>query len=245
MFRRTVTFAAVVGFVFVLAPAAQAGTIDASNYLVPADLGVGDTFHLTFLTSTTTSAESDNIADYNAHVSDAANLATSVVADGGWTWKAIVSTPTVDAIENTGTTYTVGSPGFPIYRVPWVGGDDVVHYPLIAEDYADLWDGSIATWLHRTESNPGGDTWSWQATGTAWDGTASANPLGGAGENVTYGENNSTGAAWIASGTYDKTATWFRVYAISEPLEIIPEPATLALLGLGVLWTLKRSGRGR
>lgn len=60
----------------------------------------GDQFRLAFVTSTTIDATSSDIADYNNHVQAAANAAGL----GSATWKAFVSTPTVNARTNTGLT---------------------------------------------------------------------------------------------------------------------------------------------
>ena len=81
------------------------------------------------MTSTNRNATSSNIDDYNRFVIGAAGGGhADIVAlkDG---FRALASTSTVDARDNTGTTGT----GVPIY---WLNGNKV------ADDYADFYDNS-------------------------------------------------------------------------------------------------------
>lgn len=103
---------------------------------VPADwahilqgLGPGDSFRLMFVTTTTTSAESADILHYDRKAIDAAIRNGHQKTDAGVSfapeYRALVSTATVDARENTATT----GRGVPIY---WMNGNKV------ADDYAFL-----------------------------------------------------------------------------------------------------------
>ncbi len=109
-------------------PAPEPQTVPADSPLVPSIIGAGDSFRLLFVTSATMKAESSDIADYNAHAQASANGNANLKSfkDG---FTALISTSSVDAKSNTGTAGT----GLPIH---WLGGDKV------ADDYADLYDGS-------------------------------------------------------------------------------------------------------
>ncbi|MDA1236799.1 MAG: hypothetical protein O3A53_18615, partial [Acidobacteria bacterium] len=108
-----------------MATSAPAATISPDDPLVPAGLGVGDTFHLIFVTSTTRDGNSGEIADYNTFVNTAANSGGSQLAALGATWYAVASTqgspkgtsrsapgyiPPVAAIENAVVTAAVYLP---------------------------------------------------------------------------------------------------------------------------------------
>jgi len=146
----------------------------------PTGLNPGDQYRLVFITSTTRDAASTDIADYNAFVNTAAALNSDL---DGISWTAIGSTATVDARDNTSTTGT----GVPIY---------LLNDTAIADDYADLWDGSIDNILDRDES--GGE----QYNKVVWTGTTSAGvkdgslALGTGGE-VTFGKSNLATGSWI------------------------------------------------
>ena len=219
MLKHTIAFAAVAGLVFALAPAAQSGTMTVGDPLIPAGLGVGDTFHLAFVTTTTTTGESADVGYYNTFVINAANDAGSLVAGKGWTWYAIVSTTAgVNAIDNTQTTGT----GYPIYDV---------NGTKIADDYLDLWDGTIDAelWIQQT-----GGLYEFGGTGEeVWTG---AGPSGGQGpkgslgaDYATYGcANKYWEGSWIANHNFYKT-NLRPIYALSEPLLIVADAAAGAI----------------
>ena len=105
----------------------------------------GDQYRLAFFTSATTDATSSDISTYNTWVQGLADASTvyDIGADEGVTWKAIGSTITVDARDNTLTNPYVDGIGCAIYLLD---GSTVV-----ANDYADLWDGEIAHIIDLTE----------------------------------------------------------------------------------------------
>ena len=130
-------------------PEQAALTLPADSPLVPAGLGPGDSFRLLFVTSTTTKAESSDIDDYNGFVQALASANASLASFSGQ-FTALISTATVDARENTGTT----GRGVPIY---WLGGEKV------ADGYADLYDGD---WDSVSGMTEGGGSY----TGLVWTG---------------------------------------------------------------------------
>jgi hypothetical protein len=114
---------------FAVAPLAAS----AAPITVPSGLNPGDQYRLAFVTSTTRDATSPNIADYNAFVTTAANSVPELAALGT-TWSAIASTVSVSARDNTGTNFFITA-GVPIYTLADT---------ILATDYLDLWDGTIA-----------------------------------------------------------------------------------------------------
>lgn len=195
----------------------------------------GDTYRFAFITGDSlTDATSDNIATYNSIVQDAADN-SSIAAVGTVAWNAIVSTPTVDARDNTSTNPNTDGVGEAIFLLDGT--------TLIATSYADLWDGSMNppnNRIRRTENNqdrpanhaPTGIWGSWTGvwTGTTGDGTAS-NPLGSAGDSrlgLMAAEPN----FWISRSTAGQS-NLLPLYGLSQTLTVIPEPSSLALIALG------------
>ena len=193
----------------------------------------GDTYRLVFVTSGFTAAPtSTDIATYNAEVTAYAQNRAEFV---GTTWTAIASTETVDARDNTGTN----------------GGTDtavlLVNSQIIANDYTDLWDGSIDTALDLDENGVGfrQDT-PWGQHGSVWvgsnnDGTGmSTRQLGSGGTTLRMGLASQTSAHWINRSDLGDTETTVLLYAMSDVLTVVPEPSSLALLGLGGLLIARR-----
>ena len=228
--RTVLTLAAVVMAVF--AGPAQAGpleselgiltpdTLAGNNPATGAPWAVGDQYRFAFHTSAKTTAESADIATYNAWVQGLANATTvyDIGADEGVTWKAIGSTNAVDARENTSTNPTVES-GHAIFLLDGS--------TLIASDYADLWDGEIQHIINLTEKGTEWAHWPWTGTmidGTARTGGSNGNPLGSTGE-VGQG-NASVTTEWIwRTWTMDPPGTLLPMYALSDPLVIgSPDP---------------------
>ena len=188
-----------------LAGGAQAGTV----VTVPTDLNPGDQYRLVFVTNGTRDAQSTDIADYNAFVTDQANLSTELAALGT-NWSVIGSTSTVSARVNTGTD---GSGGVPIY-LP-VGGDH-----RIADDYNDLWDGTIG---HPLNIDQFGDSprIAFPFTGSRSDGSIWAiAPLGtNASGNSRSGISLTTSPGWISDGAFISSLSQ-PFYAISDVLTV-------------------------
>ena len=195
-------------------------------------------YRLAFVTMPSYQALETDIEVYNGWMQDEADAAGIGMGGiyGDLEWNVIGSTAEVDARDNTGTNPNV-SAGVPIYLVDGT--------TLIANDNADLWDGVIAHAIDQTASGGApGHLWAW--SGTYSDGTAVTTeqsyggPLGSPvnGE-VSQGSGNDTTGGWIYLQFYlsDNPTASLPLYAISE---IIPEPATMCLLGLGGLALLRR-----
>ncbi len=199
----------------------------------PTSLSPGDSYRLVFVTSGGRNAHSTNIADYNAFVQGIASAAGSQVAGLSTTWRAIGSTSSVDAWDNTNTNPSIAT-GVSIFNL---NGEEV------AEDNSDLWDGSTSASIGYDELGGFRSGWVWSGTGS--DGTGNA-PLGKpAGLGVKYGHSGIAGGAaasqWISSSGWYSQAE-FPLYAISGVLTIasVPEPSSffifLGLAGMGGLW---------
>ena len=113
--------------------------------LKPAAIGRGEMFRLLFITTAKRDATESNIAIYNRFVQDAAaaggHAAIRAYSAG---FRVLASTEAVDARDNTATTGT----GVPIY---WLNGNK------LADDYADLYDGSWDDESNRTNETGGSE----------------------------------------------------------------------------------------
>ena len=101
--------------------------------LIPAALSSGDTFRLIFLSSTKRNGSATDIATYNTFVQDRAAAGHADIQAYSDGFRVVGCTATVDARDNTGTTYTSSNKGVPIY---WLSGNKVV------DEYEDFYDGN-------------------------------------------------------------------------------------------------------
>lgn len=193
----------------------------ATPVIVPVGLNPGDTYRLAFVTSGVRNAAPLGISTFNAFVNGFGVAATGL---SGWT--AILSTINVNAIVNTGT---AGPGGAPVYLLDGT--------TRIADDNADLWDGSLDAALNVTETGAvlaAGNV----ATGTnAFTGTrVPGQSIGYSG--IAYGRVDLADSGWTAAGSTHYLAN-LHFYAISEVLTVpgslpVPEPGGLALFGLAL-----------
>jgi hypothetical protein len=149
----------------------------------------------------------------------------------------------VDARDNTSTNPSTDGTGVPIYNL---NGE------RIADDYADLWDGSLDIRIRYDQTgsavvNPAA---AW--TGSATDGTerndGSDRGLGNTNGTYSYlGQPNLSTSLWIADASAVLN-TNHRLYAMSGILvngQKIPEPGSLGLglviaMAAGGWWVVRR-----
>jgi hypothetical protein len=171
----------------------------------------GDTYRLAFISSTTITATSSNIADYNTLVQNAANAAGL----GAATWKAFVSTATVDAKDNC--SMNVGDPEIAIYRMDGT---------LCEFDNVALFDGWVRGKIVRNENNALNPNLPvtvpffnyipvWTGCGTYGD---PENPVGGA--TVNFGICEAENQFQFDRGGSSSTSEEMYLIAFSEPLTV-------------------------
>ncbi len=206
----------------------------------PTGLSPGDKYRLAFLTSThLSSALSTDITTYNSFVQGVADAVPGLLSLGA-TWNAIGSTLTVDARDNTGT--NPSGAGVPIY---------LLNDTKLADDNADLWDGTIDVALEITENGDvsvDGKVWSGtQPDGTAVIATASngTGPLGNliGTARAEVGNVPHTVATWIEASDRPTSRTDFGIHAMSSVLTVVPEPSSFLLLGSAIALSATRRRR--
>jgi len=206
-------------FIAVCAVSMSAANVFAALITVPTDLNPGDQYRLAFVTSSSTGGLSTNISDYNAFVTAVAAGVPELVALGT-TWKAVGSTASVNARDNTVTNPLV-STGVPVYTLVDA---------RIANDNADLWDGSLHSPLKYNEHGAELERETW--TGTSDSGVGF--PGGQLGTNSpVIGSTSSIVGLWISWVQADPSEP-NGLYAISGVLTVVPEPTT-STLALAVL----------
>jgi hypothetical protein len=205
--------------------------------IVPTDLTAGQQYRLVFTSSDRRDATSAAIGDYNTFVNDLANTALTETVQAATTWTAIVSTPTVDARDNTNTDNTApddafgNGTGVPIYRI----NGSAMTVQRIADDNADLWDGLLALSVGFNEFG-GIDALHGNWTGTLTDGTGNTGLELGSTGNARTAIKNSASSTWIFGAAFGQTNDQ-RIYGISSILTVegevaaVPEPSTYMLMG--------------
>jgi hypothetical protein len=200
-FHRGIAFILGIGLAFAVVPLGQASAGPIT--IVPSSLSPGDWYRLAFLTSDTIDATSADIDVYNTFADGLGDLV--IKSD----WRAIVSTETVDARDNTGTNPNDFT-GVPIFLL-----DD----RRLADNNAHLWH---LTGINRHQSlaitNTGDTVIDYVWTGTQSDGTDDE-ALGGFSLSGRVGRSSQTSSYWIDNGKLPQVRL-YPVYAISGELKV-------------------------
>ena len=104
------------------------------------DVGMGEAgsgFRSLFVSADKRDARSSDIEVYNRWVQGQMRTGWERFRELAGHFRALASTESVSALENTGARSRDGRPGVPVY---WLG------YVKVADDYGDLWDGSWDHW---------------------------------------------------------------------------------------------------
>jgi len=249
---------------------AQAATVPAGSSLIPAGLGVGDTFQIMFVSSTTTVMNQNSAVVTPAQIADAfiQNLADNspgTVLAGLGTWKAVASfdgytshaSGVADAVQEHAKDRALVQG--PVYTV------DGKH---VASDFADFWDGThsvngtisyppdtevfvVGSAINVTESG-GAPPLSWTWSGSYSDGTLKVGggmfgdcPGGEGGvafgcgvgpqaDRTTVGYPSDFLGAWMDGSLDLNSDNNLAMYGMSELITIVPEPASMGLMLLGL-----------
>ncbi len=131
-------------FVFFLSLVLTVGVATAQIVTVPPDLHPGDQYRLILTlddTATTpnhdhrVTATSSDISFYNTYINQEMDYYPSLAI---FSWYTLGSTSAVDARDNTSTNPNTTDPDVPIYSVTGA---------RVADGNADLWDGSIQSFV--------------------------------------------------------------------------------------------------
>jgi len=216
-----------------------------AGIVVPPDLHPGDRYYLAFLTHDSYDATSADIAVYNQIVqNEAARNPALTGTNQGVQWRALASTPTVNAIDNLGL--IAGVPVYALQRAydvfqPWATLDassllatgKLNHY-FGFDQFASL-DVNEAVW---TGTLPGGISAGIYSLGGASGTPVSADPVP---------EPFDQPFRWLDLGHSPAVAApniGFGLYAVSTLL-VAPEPSTWCLLLIGSCGLLLGARRRR
>ena len=193
--------------------------------LIPSDLNVGDSFRFLFVTSGTRDAESSDINDYNLFVQNAANGdgVDDTIKSFHGEFRAVASTPSVDARDNTATT----GDGVAIY---WLNGRKLANsYSSDDQVTGGFWSGN---WLvfppPRAEfevgKNEKGEDYTpspnevWTGTGRTGEAAEDNRELGGEGSQSVLGRVHVANAI---SNSNEAKATTRSLFGLSPVLTIV------------------------
>jgi len=249
-YRKTATLLSCLAL---LSVSARGATINAGDALNVAGLSAGESFQILFVSDSKIQRDvldgaddgSDNstIAQWNAWINLQADSST-ITGFGGLNFSAIVSlndgvTP-VNAKDNA----VISGPVY------------LANGSFLFTDAADAWDGSgnsTGTALPtaivinedgnaiNTSGSSGAGRLVW--TGSNNDGNVTGTYPGANGtQSMMTGNSVDTDDDWITNTTAERRGpdTALRVYGLSEVITIVPEPSSLALLGLGGLLIARR-----
>ena len=212
--KRLTILIAVLGMVLALGSTARAQNAVTNT---PQD-GYNGPYRLIFFTEEHTPAASTNIASYNAFVTYKAAEVPKLNSITGVTWRAIVSTKTVDARDNTETNpYNPNHKSFPIYNLNGI---------RVSNDNIDLWSDDVLDDILTNDWGskiyPRGDDKNQIMTGTQLNGTKDGESYVGQdfpdrGDHPMARSYNQPQGSWINQQD-GYTAAWYSVMALSSVL---------------------------
>lgn len=192
-----------------------------ATVIPPIGLAPGSQYQLIFATADGFEPTSTNIADYNSFVTAEAGM--NSLLPFGVTWRAVVSTPTVNA--NVNAPYI----GLPIYNTAG---------QLVALATSDIYSSDLLTSIVYDQfglsfTSEHENTW----TGTVFGGIGGG-PGGGLGGSSTaiYGASYTAQTPlWYDVASYTTVNNPLPLFALSGPITLpTPEPATSTLLTLAL-----------
>jgi hypothetical protein len=185
------------------------------------NLPPGTKYQLIFATSEETTSSSGSLGFYNSFVTSSAAPLTAMLP-AGVTWNAVAST---GASPNDAKDNAPSFAGIPVYNTQGIevspgnlySGSGLLS-PILYDENGTLVAQSAGTNLIWTGADALGDV--------------SSNPLGSA--SPEFGMVDATTTSWIAGSNLSNSIPW-PVYALSSPITVVPEPATLSLLVVAFL----------
>jgi hypothetical protein len=189
-----------------------------SNYN-PLGMPVGSTYTIVYATIDYVNGESSEISTFNNLVM--ADVDAFLPAEASTlSWCAVVSTSTVNAVDNCGQNANAGGAIYNLYDSSEV-----------ADSFSDFTSQPLLNAVTQYDGGSGRFVW----TGSTAGGVASANPLGST--EVTIG----TTIAGIPNGFdlgLNNDTSYNNLYAMAEITVEAPEPASLSLIVAGAMGLL-------
>ena len=178
--------------------------------IISPSLPPGSEYQLIFATDGGMVASSKNINDYNAFVDAQADLNIDLPAA---TWRTVGSTSSIDAAVNA----------------PWISGVPVYNTAgeLVADSIAGLYAGSLNMAVSYDQFGDLAPSRIWTGS-TALGMKFAGRELGSAGP--IHGNSTSTNGRWL-NLTGDNPGNKYGLYALSSPITVVPEPASMVLWG--------------
>jgi hypothetical protein len=188
------------------------GISSAAPWYQPTDLSDGDQYQLIFVISEYTWSTSQDLSYYLNFVNDVAANNSDLAQ---FTWRPVISLENIPALALALVLH-------PVYNL---NGD------LIANDRDDMWDGDIESpVLYRENRDGTGYEWIW--TGTTADGFPDpGSEMGNGSPRIGWSDYKEQG--WIESQYVGLPDNNMALYALSDPITVVPLPGAIWLLGVG------------